>query len=455
MADVWVSTGKRYCEICKVWFGNNKASQDHHDRGERHKAMLANKIRETMQKGKKQELANAKLNATLAKMTAAATSTMAKRGEGIIQGPQLPSMGLQMNIFDPNKFKDVGSMAKEMSARRDGIRKGISGAAPPPAANHPMKITKDDVVSAYRDLTNPQAAGAQGPALPEAYAVKYLPETQTKCAEICWVRAKSEEGTYYWNLFDNSTRWDQPSHFYTEEQYEEKVREFEENRKRNYYGLDEVKAVKMGKQDVEAYIKSQIAQSGLANLVETNRKELNIVDRSEKGRKAEKRRRWEERQKEQQRLAEEEQQTRMAAEEATVNLDYDGIPLPEEEPTSSSQPQPEIIMPPPPPAPVYEVKQAKEPEKKDEPKFLPPAIGGWIRIKPEEKPDIPYESPLTKRFREEEEQEKIAAEIREKEEPKIEFEEKTAAVMTKKIKGPIEFKKKTGPKNIRKRGEAD
>lgn len=135
----------------QVWFGNNRASQDHHDRGERHKAMLQQRIRETMQKGKKQELADMKLNGTLAKMEAAAAASMARNGEAIVAGPSLPATGLRMNIFDPSKHKDVGSMAKEMSSRREAAGNVKRGAQSAAVGAPNVKITKDDVVSAYRD----------------------------------------------------------------------------------------------------------------------------------------------------------------------------------------------------------------------------------------------------------------------------------------------------------------
>uniref|UniRef100_A0A1I7UT51 WW domain-containing protein n=1 Tax=Caenorhabditis tropicalis TaxID=1561998 RepID=A0A1I7UT51_9PELO len=468
MAEQWVSTGKRFCEICKVWFGNNKASQDHHDRGERHKAMLQQRIRDTMQKGKKQELADAKLNGTLAKMEAAAAASMARNGEGVMAGPSLPATGLRMNIFDPNKHKDVGSMAKEMAARREaGAMK--RGAAPPAAAPD-LKISKGDVVSAYRDLTNPTAAG---PALPEHLAVGYMPETQVQCAEIQWVRAKNPEGPghYFWNLFDNSTRWDTPNHFYTEKEYEQKCSEFEQQRKKNYYGLDEVQAVRMGKKDVESYIKSQIAAAGYSDQVEANRKEQNYTDRPRKGQKLtkeEKKALWKERQKEKEEKRAEEERKRMEEEEEEEESDdYSDEDEEEEEFEIVGTPEREAMMddemltaPPPPP-------EEKSPEPEEPPKIPEIALieppkpsiptpgapfGAWVRVEKSEKTEI-FESPLTVRFREEEAERKEEEEKKRAEEPKFEFGEKTAEVMTKKVKGPIEFKKRTANRNVRKREE--
>lgn len=37
MADYWKSNAKKFCEICKVWFADNKISIENHERGLKHK----------------------------------------------------------------------------------------------------------------------------------------------------------------------------------------------------------------------------------------------------------------------------------------------------------------------------------------------------------------------------------------------------------------------------------
>ena len=46
MADYWKSTGKWYCEICKCWTGDNKASIEFHERGKKHAEAKKRKILE-------------------------------------------------------------------------------------------------------------------------------------------------------------------------------------------------------------------------------------------------------------------------------------------------------------------------------------------------------------------------------------------------------------------------
>ncbi|CAD6194717.1 unnamed protein product [Caenorhabditis auriculariae] len=435
---------------------------------DRHKAALANRIREASMKTRKDELAQAKMNATLAQMEAAAAASMMAHGEALTHGPSLPTTGLKMNIFDPKQHKDIGSMAQEMAARRDGAakRKGLSGAAPGMVGPTP-KVTKEDVASAYRDLTNPAAAG---PALPASHVIQHLPQQQTQTGEISWVQAKDQNGrTYYWNIFDETTRWEQPSYFYSAAQYEKKVKEFEEARDKYYYGTDEVKAVRQGKKSLEKYIQSKIAESGMESTVENNREELGLNKKKKEKmkawekKKAEREKRWKQRQ-----GKEEQDQEEPTEEGSPQNEDLDSssmgeIPLPPSEGTSSSDTfshLPEL------PNGDSEYSNEVQPEavKTEIESFPPPPDftkpydprGGWVRITAAEKNDGPFESPLTARYRELEEQQKKEEEQRQKEqlnEPKIEFEEKTAVTMTKKVKGPIEFKKKTTTRNIRKREE--
>ncbi|PIO69202.1 hypothetical protein TELCIR_08987, partial [Teladorsagia circumcincta] len=103
-------------------------------------------------------------------------------------------------------------------------------------------------------------------------------------------------------------------------------------------------------------------------------------------------------------------------------------------------------------APSSESIQAQE-EAEEEASAQPSGpLGSWTRVK---KVDSgPVFSPLTARYRAEEERERKTTEAREKKAEKLDplvFTEKTSAVLTKKVKGPIEFKKRTAAKSVRQR----
>lgn len=74
-----------------------------------------------------------------------------------------------------------------------------------------------------------------------------------------------------------------------------------------------------------------------------------------------------------------------------------------------------------------------EPPKPSIPTTPGAPFGAWQRVEKSEKTTEIFESPLTARFREEEEERKEEEEKKRQEEPKFEFGEKTASVMTKKV----------------------
>uniref|UniRef100_A0A131XLC2 Putative spliceosomal protein fbp21 n=1 Tax=Hyalomma excavatum TaxID=257692 RepID=A0A131XLC2_9ACAR len=57
MADYWKSQPKKFCEACKCWFADNKASIDFHEKGKNHQANVQKRITEIMKKGKKMQKA--------------------------------------------------------------------------------------------------------------------------------------------------------------------------------------------------------------------------------------------------------------------------------------------------------------------------------------------------------------------------------------------------------------
>jgi WW domain-binding protein 4 len=44
MADYWKSNAKKYCEFCKVWIADNKASVNIHESGRKHKDAVKAKL---------------------------------------------------------------------------------------------------------------------------------------------------------------------------------------------------------------------------------------------------------------------------------------------------------------------------------------------------------------------------------------------------------------------------
>ncbi|EPB76924.1 U1 zinc finger [Ancylostoma ceylanicum] len=417
MADVWKSQGRKFCEICKVWFGDNRASIEFHERGKKHKDALAAKLRELSKKSRENEKAQAKMSSALAAMEAAALKAMRENGEGVQHGPALPATGLASKIFDPRQFKDVNSMARELAKRKNELQ-GIKRSAPP-APTPPMSgkyfRREPPIKVEYPELSIPEP--------------KQEVEAVPSCSEAVWVEADSGDGSgskYYFHMYTGEARWEQPESFYTMEEYQKRFL-----------------AADQGSLKTETHEETNAAVS---SSIETE------VEKVEPSVKVE------------------------PQELDNVALDIGDIPLPGAAPSEAqgnvvvkeeqkdehheenteiqhdaSQASSEQS------APVNEdVTQAPTETQDEEEEVEKPSVGpfgGWTRVKKEDKK--PVFSPLTAKYRAEEERQRKEAEERErlaeKAEPKVEFTEKTSAVLTKKVKGPIEFKKRSATKNVRQR----
>ncbi|KAK6111831.1 U1 zinc finger family protein [Brugia pahangi] len=183
MTDVWKSNARRFCEICKVWFADNRVSIEHHEGGQKHKAAIQAKLRELGKQNKQKEKEKSDLQATLAMMESAASKNM-----GI--GGSCPSAGIAGPLPKPKKYMDprvhsasIAEMARQMAQRRK-----------------------------EQELEQKKA--------------EYKTENE-KCdpeSETVWVEARADNGAlYYFHMYNGVTVWEQPQNYYTAEQYAMKL----------------------------------------------------------------------------------------------------------------------------------------------------------------------------------------------------------------------------------------
>nr|CDJ94212.1 Zinc finger and WW Rsp5 WWP domain containing protein [Haemonchus contortus] len=448
MADVWKSQGRKFCEICKVWFGDNRASIEFHERGRKHKAALDAKLRELGKATREKEKMQSKMNSALAAMEAAALKSMKEHGEAIVQGPALPSTGLASKIFDPRQLKDVGSFAREMAKRKNEMsemrsQKRVSHTPAPPVSAKVFKQEITNIVD-YSEFTAP--------------ALKEEPEPVPH--QIVWAEADGGNGrSYYFNIYTGESTWDQPKVFYTKEQYaaltqsadnpcanaEVPVMKKEESSSSDCNG-SEVASIEIPQAEAPAVpkVKTEPCEEEAANVphdicdiplpgpscgnASTNQ-ELPTVSTDSN----------QEAHIDSTAGSESEEIPPKAAAESIVS--DEGVKT---EVADESQDQ----------TPRGNSEQVPEPLEEETPAQSSGPLGSWTRVK---KVDSgPVFSPLTAKYRAEQERERKAAEAREKETEKLEpliFTEKTSAVLTKKVKGPIEFKKRSATKHVRQRGQ--
>lgn len=78
MSEYWKSIPKKFCDVCKVWYQDNKISVDHHEKGFKHKANVQKKIQELRKRGQTQAKEESEYKLEMMKIEAAALSSFQK-----------------------------------------------------------------------------------------------------------------------------------------------------------------------------------------------------------------------------------------------------------------------------------------------------------------------------------------------------------------------------------------
>ncbi|XP_070552734.1 WW domain-binding protein 4-like [Ptychodera flava] len=153
MADYWKSQPKKFCDFCKCWITDNKASVDFHERGKRHKENVQKRITDIQKKGIAKEKKDAAFKSDLQAMEEAALKAFEK------DAARDPSLAAQyQNAVQRKKAQDA-RQTEEQNSRA------------------PSQLKPEDI----------------------------LPY---------WVEGVSPEGyTYYWNSFTNESTWEKPEGF--------------------------------------------------------------------------------------------------------------------------------------------------------------------------------------------------------------------------------------------------
>ena len=78
MAEYWKSNPRKYCEMCKCWLGDNKASIDFHERGKNHQENVKRRLAEIKKKSIEKRKEDESAKEMLANIEKAAINAMKK-----------------------------------------------------------------------------------------------------------------------------------------------------------------------------------------------------------------------------------------------------------------------------------------------------------------------------------------------------------------------------------------
>ncbi|CAH1778138.1 unnamed protein product [Owenia fusiformis] len=154
MAEYWVSQAKKFCEYCKCWIADNKASVNFHEGGKKHKENVTRKLADIRKQGAK---------------------TAQKKQE------------------DSDAFKEMERAA--LAAFEKDLASNPELAAQYGVKEKPKK-KEEEFKPSYEPL--------QGPSLPP-------PGFKPEVDPTMWEETTSPEGhTYYWHTESGETTWEKP-----------------------------------------------------------------------------------------------------------------------------------------------------------------------------------------------------------------------------------------------------
>ncbi|KAH8324337.1 hypothetical protein KR074_005794, partial [Drosophila pseudoananassae] len=186
--EYWKSNERKFCDFCKCWLSDNKASIAFHESGKRHKMNVAKRITDISRSSEKSERERQKMDAEIRKMEEAAMKSYAQdvhaRGDMTAR-----SISTVMRATAGASSSSVSSHSAGRSRQVDPMR--LEGDSDEEEDNRRVTVGKVGTDAAAPDAS-------------------------------LWVEGKSDEGhTYYWNVKTNESVWEKPKEgFLSYEEYE-------------------------------------------------------------------------------------------------------------------------------------------------------------------------------------------------------------------------------------------
>ncbi|CAI8051705.1 WW domain-binding protein 4, partial [Geodia barretti] len=168
MTDYWKSNPRKFCEVCRCWFGDNKASVDFHERGRRHQENVKKMLSSARQRSAENEKTALQTKEILASIEMAAAAAYLKDLEGgdpADARPPLPSDGtattpspaLHPALAESFEFRKAKAHAEILTAIQEretkAEREVATMAPPPPPSQWQQAVTPEGQLYYYNIFT--------------------------------------------------------------------------------------------------------------------------------------------------------------------------------------------------------------------------------------------------------------------------------------------------------------
>jgi len=187
MTEYWKSQAKKFCEFCKCWISDNKASVSFHENGRKHQQAVENRLYDIKKRGRKEEQKANLEQKWLQDIEQKAMNDYRKKDLG-------NNADITAQVFNSRRIE------RDEQAEKDESEKARTAA---------------QLAALQASMDNAGASGSKGPMVgPQIEAPKSwlntvkAPTSGTKWhnepGTKKWYEAKSDEGyTYYWHIDTN------------------------------------------------------------------------------------------------------------------------------------------------------------------------------------------------------------------------------------------------------------
>ena len=228
MTEYWQSQARKFCDFCKCWIADQKASIEFHENGKRHQQAVKDRLRDIGQKGARDEKRTAKEDLWLKQIEQQAMKDY--RAKDLQDNSDLTAKIFNEKRGEREKERasvEVSNTSKALSLVESEDKEAeteplnTTNAPGPPAWGVPSKSSLIDSQKSIRKNPFDQRLSAK------THGTKYHnPPPATK-----WREAITEEGNiYYWHTESYASVWEPPVEGYLSVKQQEKIGEREQRK---------------------------------------------------------------------------------------------------------------------------------------------------------------------------------------------------------------------------------